>query len=121
MNTNDEIRCWLRLRMHPAEEQNCMEIGCTVCEGIRSVMYIHVTNPKHCNCRKENWDTEWHGYHGYASTMWPTCEDCIKEHFDVVLVSPEISGMMRYSFCDSYPVILADKLKPIRNAKRANP
>ena len=120
MEEQDEIKCWVYLCMTPEGLDTDVEIGCCLCEQIRSKLYIHTKNPKYCDCREHiHTSSRWYGYHGYASTMLPTCEDCINTYFDTIFIDKKKSGVMTYRFCDSYPAILAKKLKPVRNSKKA--
>lgn len=119
MEKRDEIRCWACLIMTPEGLDTDVEIGCCLCTEVRSKIYIHTTNPEYCDCRQVHWESGWYGYHGYASTMWPTCEECLKRYFDIIFVDENKSGIMTYRFCNSYPTILGKKLKDVRNTKRA--
>ncbi len=122
MDERDKLTCWRKL-VHKYPDDEDYSLGCIVCAQPNTEAYFHADNPYNsgCECKMTFLasHTTWRGDTGFVSCSWPTCTKCIEKEFDIIEVSKKISYQRMFFFADCYECILAKKLRPVRNCKKA--
>jgi len=118
MERQDQIECWLQLKGRPHTLNDAYHLGCLHCSQGSPVFYIHKDDPKLCRCHVPYECTQWIN-NCFATVMWPTCERCFLEWFDVQSIKVNENIRFIYSTYIARDAIVTNKMPKHRNAKKA--